>query len=67
MRNCSEGVKEVPEGGSVGDGVANGTTDENAVSELGDLKGHDRGGMSGVTDFVVERKEVVEGWMRMGR
>ena len=47
--------------------MADSTTDENAVGELGDLNGHDRGGMSGVTNFVVERKEVVERWMKMGR
>lgn len=39
---CGEGVEEVPEGGTIGDGVTNGATDEDAVSEVGDLKRHNR-------------------------
>lgn len=66
-RNGGESVKEVPEGGTVGDGVTDSTTDENAVSEFGDLKGHDRGRMSSVANFVVEREEVLDGWMNIGR
>jgi len=66
-RNYSKGVKEVPEGGTVGDGVTDSKTDENAVSELGDLKGHDRGGMGCVADFVGVREELLEDWMNIGR
>ena len=56
--DSGEGVEEVPEGGAVGDGVADGAAEEDAVGEVGDLEGHDWGGMSGVTDFVVEGEEL---------
>jgi len=47
--------------------VTDSTTYENTVSELRDLKGHDRGGMRRVTNFVVEWEEVHDGWMNIGR
>lgn len=66
-RNCRKGVKEVPKGGAVGNSMADGATDENTVSELSDLNGHDGGGMGGVTEFVVEREEFLKGRVDIGR
>ena len=40
--------------------MADGAAEEDAVGEVGDLEGHDWGGMSGVTDFVVEGEEFFE-------
>jgi len=65
-RICCESVKEVPEGSTVGDGVTDSTTYKNTVSKLGDLKGHDGGGMCRVTNFVVEWEEVFDDWMDIG-
>jgi len=60
-RNCRKDVEEVPKGGTIGNSMADGATDENTVSEFSDLNGHDGGGMGGVTDFVVEREEFLKG------
>ena len=47
--------------------MADGAAEEDAVGEVGDLEGHDWGGMSGVTDFVVEGEELFEDWRDIGR
>ena len=48
LGDCGEGVEEVPEGGSVGDGVVDGDSDEDAVGELGDLDGDEGEVVAGV-------------------
>ncbi|KAF7816348.1 hypothetical protein G2W53_030317 [Senna tora] len=62
-----EGVEEIPEGGAVGDGVIDGAADEDAVSKLGDLNGHNRAEMTAVTNFSVKSEEFLEGLRDIGR
>ena len=42
--------------------MADGAAEEDAVGEVGDLEGHDWGGMSGVTDFVLEELSELGGF-----
>jgi len=55
-----KGVEEVPEGGSVGDGVVDGAADENGVGKLGDLDGREGVVVAGVGDHHVVGEEFLE-------
>ncbi|RYQ99863.1 hypothetical protein Ahy_B07g087873 [Arachis hypogaea] len=59
----SECVEEVPERGSVSDGMVDGNSDEKAVGELGYLNGHNRGVMTAVTNLSIEGEEFSERFM----
>ena len=58
--DLGEGVEEVPEGGTVDDGVVHGASDEHAVGEFGDLDGGEGVVVAGVGDRVIVGEKLLK-------
>lgn len=60
LTDLGEGIEEVPEGSTVGDGVIHGASYEHPIGELGDLDGGERVVVAGIRDGVVVDKKLLK-------
>ncbi|KAK2978591.1 hypothetical protein RJ640_006710 [Escallonia rubra] len=64
LTHLGEGVEEVPEGGSVDDGVSHGPSDIKGVPALRYLDGGGRLAVAGIAEGVVESEELLKAKMK---